>query len=98
MSIGVAAVKAAHGWGITILSRNAVSADGGNETVAGPTGGGNPEAGTPTGRRTTEVFDAGIQQPRPGHIQNTDVSHFEVVSRPRNMHPFGVSRAVISEK
>ena len=38
------------------VSGNAVSADDSNETVAGPTGGGNPEAGTPTGRRTTEVF------------------------------------------
>jgi hypothetical protein len=38
---------------------NAVSADDSNETVAGPTGGGNPEAGTPTGRRTTEVFGSG---------------------------------------
>ena len=42
--------------------------------------------------------NTGIQQPRPGHIQNTDLSHFEMVSRPRNMHPFGARRAVISGK
>jgi hypothetical protein len=35
-----------------------VSADDSNETVAGPTGGGSPEAGTPW-RRTTEMFGPG---------------------------------------
>ena len=42
--------------------------------------------------------NTGIHQPRPGNIQNTDPSHVEIASRPRNMHPFGARRAVISGK